>query len=258
MGTGPKGGAGSSRIGGCVRYRCDIRSARRRTEALAGCTKIIGEGVRGVIEGDKLNASFSHDRRGSIIEGFREGGGGEVVRCLGESLTAPHMDPEHVQAFFEDLHQFPGIYNLRHIARVGVSVDVRPDGDLTKELTYGNRSSAQKFHVAAWEKEVAGVASGRAIVFPKEQAGKVEGWRVSPVRVVEEREKLRIIYDMTFEHRDGSGGGSVNSTTDWDVISKCALAGEMHDMVQRALELRGNGRWQPFRRRDAVDKLRSL
>ena len=43
LGTGLKGGADFSRIGGCVRYRCDIRSACRRAEALAGCTRIIVE-----------------------------------------------------------------------------------------------------------------------------------------------------------------------------------------------------------------------
>ena len=48
------------------------------------------------------------------------------------------MDPERVQAFFGDKHQFPGIDNLRHIARVVVPVDVRPGGNLTKELTYEN------------------------------------------------------------------------------------------------------------------------
>ena len=47
------------------------------------------------------------------------------------------MDPERVQAFVGDRHQFPGIDNLRHIARVGVPVDVRPGGDVTKEPTYG-------------------------------------------------------------------------------------------------------------------------
>ena len=39
------------------------------------------------------------------------------------------------------------------------------------------------------------VASGRAIVFPEEQAGQVQGLRVSPVGVVED------IHDMTFERR---------------------------------------------------------
>ena len=148
------------------------------------------------------------------------------------------MDPERVQASFGDRHPFSGIDNLRHIARVGVPVDVRPGGNLTKEFTYGNHFSAQNFHVAVWDKAVADVASDCAIVLPKEQVGQVKGMRVSPVGVVEERENIRIIHDMTFEHRDGRGGGSVNSTTDWDEIPTCALAGVMHEVVQRVLRLR--------------------
>ena len=148
------------------------------------------------------------------------------------------MDPERVEAFFGDKHKCPGIDHLKRIARVGVPVDVLPGGDLTKELEYGNHSSASTFDEAVWEKAVADVAWGRAIVFPKEQAGQVPGLRVSPIGVVEEREKIRIIHDMTFEHRDGEEGGSVNATTDWDEIPACALAGVMHEVLQRVLGLR--------------------
>ena len=44
------------------------------------------------------------------------------------------MDPESVETFFGDKHRFPGIEQLKHIARVGVLVDVLPGGDLAKEL----------------------------------------------------------------------------------------------------------------------------
>ena len=43
---------------------------------------------------------------------------------------------------------------------------------------------------------------------------------------------------MTFEQSDGHGGESVNSTTDWDEIPACALAGVMHEVLQRVLGLR--------------------
>ena len=85
------------------------------------------------------------------------------------------MNPERVQAFFGDKHQFPGIDNVRHIASVGVPVNVQPGEDLTKELAYEKHSSTKKFNEAVWEKADADVAGGRAIVFPKEQAGQVRG-----------------------------------------------------------------------------------
>ena len=62
--------------------------------------------------------------------------------------------------------------------------------------------------------------------------------RVSPVEVIEQREKMIIIHQMTFEHRDGHGGRAVNATTGWDEVPACALAGVMHEVLQRILGLR--------------------
>ena len=57
-----------------------------------------------------------------------------------------------VEAFFGDKHRFPRIDQSKHIARVGVPVNVLPGGDLTKELEYENHSSAEKFHEEVWRK----------------------------------------------------------------------------------------------------------
>ena len=108
-----------------------------------------------------------------------------------------------MQAFFGDKHSFPAIDNFKYIARVEVPVDVLPGGDLAEELAYENHSSAGKIVEAVWDKAVADVAGSRAIGFPKEQAGQVPGLRVSPVGVIEERENIQIIHDMTVEHRSG-------------------------------------------------------
>ena len=53
------------------------------------------------------------------------------------------MDPERVQAFFGNKHHFPEIDKLRHIAHVGVPVDVYSGGDLAQELAYGNHYSLE-------------------------------------------------------------------------------------------------------------------
>ena len=56
-----------------------------------------------------------------------------------------------------------------------------------------------------------------------------------PFGVVEEREKIIIVHDMNFEHRDGQGRGSVNTTTGWKEIAECGLAGVMREVLQRIL-----------------------
>lgn len=55
-------------------------------------------------------------------------------------------------------------------------------------------------------KAFADVACGRAIIFPKDVAEQVAGLFVPPVGIVEDRERILIIHDMTFEHGDGQGG----------------------------------------------------
>ena len=67
-----------------------------------------------------------------------------MVRWLGGSLTAPHLNPERVEAFVGDKNNFSRIINLKHIARVGVPVDVLPGVDLEKDLAYEHHSSAGK------------------------------------------------------------------------------------------------------------------
>ena len=73
--------------------------------------------------------------------------------------------------------------------------------------------------------------------------------------------KIRIIHDMTFEHRDRNGGGSVNLTTDWDKIPTCAVAGVMHEVVQRVLGLRfkfGNRARILIRKMDVKNAFRQI
>ena len=55
---------------------------------------------------------------------------------------------------------------------------------------------------------------------------------MSPVGVVEEREKITAIHEIIFEHRNGRVGGSVDVTTEWEEIPACALAGVMHEVLQ--------------------------
>ena len=94
---------------------------------------------------------------------------------------------------------------------------------------------------------------GRTIVFPATQAHEVEGLRISPVGVVEEKEKLRVVHDLTFggqaNAREGGGEGrqgsvlvpegrSVNADTDWQKVPGCQLAGVMMEVITRILGLR--------------------
>lgn len=73
------------------------------------------------------------------------------------------------------------------------------------------------------------VAKGRAIAFHLEHAGGIEGLRFSSVGVVEEKEKRRIIADMTFAGGEGGDGGLVKGGAEGGRIPSCELEGRVHD-----------------------------
>lgn len=151
-------GEAESRVGGLVRK--GVMSYQRREEegywrvAQGRLKKVEGGGgyTRGVDRG------FSYRRHGRIVAnnpGTGAGGGRTlVVRWLVGSLTALHLNLERVEAFFGDKRRFPGNGNLKYITRVGVPVDVRPGGNLSKELSHGNHLSPETFDKSVWEKAV--------------------------------------------------------------------------------------------------------
>ena len=88
---------------------------------------------------------------------------GKVVWAFGGELLDPHIDVERVKKFFGQQHK------VDHFARLEQNrwlVDVGPGGNLARELTYGNHSSARKHVTDVWENAVGDVKKGRAIVMP--------------------------------------------------------------------------------------------
>ena len=119
----------------------------------------------------------------------------------------------------------------------GVPVDVHKGGDLHAELLYENHPSSGLHSSPIHEKIVSDVIDGRAIVFKRQFAHDIIGFRVSPLGVVEQP-KLRIIHDLTF---DGSGSRtSVNIDTDFDCAPSCELGHVLRDVLTRVLYLRQN------------------
>ena len=79
---------------------------------------------------------------------LESGGGGPpqpgTVPTLKNSLAALHMNADHVVCLFGDRCVFPGIDKTKDTTCVGLPVDARPEGDLTKELAYSSHSSKNK------------------------------------------------------------------------------------------------------------------
>lgn len=67
------------------------------------------------------------------------------------------------------------------------------------------------------------------MLFRREGTEKLQGLRVHPVGVPEEKEKRRVIHDLTIQVGGGTGeeGRPVNATTFYDEIPECEMATEM-------------------------------
>ena len=119
----------------------------------------------------------------------QEGGQiGRVVREVGGTLRAAHMDGDRIHAYFGRRRKVASAEALEKIARDGVPDEVGAGGNLGSELAYGNHRSALKHRGQVLRKAATDVAMGRTIVLPAAQAQEVEGLRISPVGVVEKRE----------------------------------------------------------------------
>ncbi|CAM9809723.1 unnamed protein product, partial [Choristocarpus tenellus] len=94
---------------------------------------------------------------------------------------------------------FPQIEQLQQVVNKGVSVHVRGIGSVEERLEYGNHTSARSRKKALLEKVVSDVTQGRALVFPKRSWGKIPGLQVSPVGVIQEPTKVRIIHDLSYQ-----------------------------------------------------------
>lgn len=65
---------------------------------------------------------------------------------------------------------------------------------LGQEFPFGNNRNVRKYEVEVLRK-------GQWMVFRAEDAGYFDGQHVSPVGVVEEKEKISVIYELTFKGR---------------------------------------------------------
>ena len=105
------------------------------------------------------------------------------------TLRATHMDGDRIHAYFGRRRKAASAEALEKIARDGVPAEVGAGGNLGSELAYGNHRRALKHRGEVLRKAATDVAMGRTIAFPAAQAHEVEGLRISPVGVVEERER---------------------------------------------------------------------
>lgn len=132
--------------------------------------------------------------------------------------------------------------DLMNVAERGVLVKENTSGGLRQELAHGNHRSARKYEGEVLRTAMTNVALSRAMVFKAEEVERTDGLHVSPVGVVEAKEKIRVIHDLTFERpRRGAGGKprrSLNVDTDREQVPGCKRDGVLNAILKCVFGLR--------------------
>lgn len=88
-----------------------------------------------------------------------------MVGLLGGKLLASHINGNRMVDCFGKKHEFWDIARSGHIAKVGISVDVQPGGDLAQEIVYGNHSSVERCVEEVRREVIADLVRGGALAF---------------------------------------------------------------------------------------------
>lgn len=128
-------------------------------------------------------------RRGGLIRMMQVGG----------ALCATYMDSEMIRTYFGRRRKVESAEMLERIAREGVLAEIYVGGNLESELEYRNHRNTVKYRGEVLKKLAMGMARGRTIWFLVTQALVIRGLRTSPVRVLEEKNKLWVTHDMAFD-----------------------------------------------------------
>ena len=151
------------------------------------------------------------------------------------SLPIPRVDVRAVQDWFGTVKAFPHVELLVDIIQGGAPVAVAAGGNLPAALAYGNHASVSGFSRDLLDKICDDVLMGRAFVFPRSSAPRIEGLRISPVTVVASASKVRVCHDLSAD----VSGTSVNADTDPSAVPECKIGHVLRDVLWRILYLHG-------------------
>ena len=162
---------------------------------------------------------------------------GGVARLLGGELMAEHRDRSLIASHFES-QGFTDMKRLMQAVYDGVPVSVVPGGDLDAALIYGNHSSASPHQQTLRKRLIEDLVHGRVVVLHKSAARKIKHLRVSPLAVVESKDKTRVILDLSFgAGGDGDGWKGVNGDTCFETAPISEIGGVLPNILRQIVFL---------------------
>ena len=118
------------------------------------------------------------------------------------------MEMHIIQEYFRS-KGFDNMERLMQAAKFGAPVDVGNEGDLEAALRYGNNYVFDKYQNSLTERLVEDIANGQVVLIHKAEAKNLQRLRISPVPVVEEKLKSRVILHISYGEGGGGGGAKL-------------------------------------------------
>ncbi|MEO9458877.1 MAG: hypothetical protein ABJG56_07815, partial [Lentilitoribacter sp.] len=150
---------------------------------------------------------------------------GKVAASFGGQLMASHRNADLIEQNLGS-KGFNDMKRLMQAVRHGVPVDVIEGENLEASLQNGNHSSTLQHSGLLLDRLMEDIVNGRVLPLHRSAAGTVRGLRISPLGVVEERKKVRVILDLTVGH-------GVNPDTDFDKVPVCDLGEVLFRFIAR-------------------------
>ena len=164
---------------------------------------------------------------------------GACTQALGGEFVGPHLQPDAILAAYGA--KGIDVTDILPEARYGIVPPVAPHvADNEARLRYGNHSSVDEHGLAVGQRLLTDISTGRVLVVPVSMSSVIPQLHVCPVFAVSQKDKVRIVHDLTYSLRTGKGSvcPGINSFTDLTQVPPTDIGGIFAAVCRRAYGLR--------------------
>ena len=158
------------------------------------------------------------------------------MKSAEDGLGFPRVRSSFIRFWFGRRMKFPDANLLADVVEHGAPVHVSGTGDLQAALSYRHHRSVFLHMPVIFDKIYDDVQYGRTFIFPRELASLIHGLSISPLGVVVNPSKTRVMNDLS--HHTSDKGRCVNIDTDAAEAPCIELGHVLREVVERILYLR--------------------
>lgn len=161
---------------------------------------------------------------------------GTALKYLGKRYLGPHLDKDRIRALLRGVRDGPDV--VQETEQGGVLVPLKQDQDgrirrqdLPARIAYGCHKSARIYSAHVDKKVATDMVKGWALVVPKSCWELIPGLCISPVGAVCQKEKVRVVHDLTFSLNHDT---SLNDMVCKEMLPECDIGSVFNRFAERA------------------------